>query len=662
MSLKFTKSQIEAFKSLGINSSEDLLYYFPYRYEVLEYLPYEKWKIDSKVVFQGTITNKPKINYFKGKTCLISFECSTDFEQLKIVTFNRPWLIKQLSIGQNVTIIGKYEGYNKVLAQTINALSLDEVLGIHPVYSLKDKIREKTFLQKVDDCLNEYQDKIQSFVPSEYLKKHDFPNKYEAIHQLHQPTNKQMLVESLNSLKYEEFFKFACLMFERRKHNFKTDENYEKNFDVQKVNTFIQSLPFELTKDQLQACNEILQDLANQSQMIRLLQGDVGCGKTIVSFVAMYAIALAGKQSVLMAPTEILAKQHYLNCKKLFENTPFHVGLLYAGQTTQERNDVLQGITCGNIQLVIGTHSLFQDTVNYNNLGLIITDEQHRFGVKQREKMVNKGQYPDILLMSATPIPRTLASTLYGDMNVSTLTETPNKEKVIHTTLINKNSFIPVIDQITKLLQQGNQMYVICPSIQEDSASRNVNTIYQNLSKYFENKFKVGLIHGQLSNEEKDQVQMKFYNHEIDILVATTVIEVGIDVKSANIMVIYDANRFGLSQLHQLRGRIGRGSQEGYCYLLTDSQEEEALKKLEIITHNSNGFDISTYDLMLRGPGEILGVRQSGLPEFVLGNIINDSKILDCAKQDCMEVMNHLEKYPEIEKYIVDNFDNNIVV
>ena len=396
---------------------------------------------------------------------------------------------------------------------------------------------------------------------------------------MHFPTDEASLQKGIDLLKYEEFFRFHCAMLQRRGLYRESDDRFAKSFDSKKIREFADKLPFELTDDQKSAVNDIIKDLRSSYRMARLLQGDVGCGKTVVAFIAMYAVYLAGGQSCMMAPTEILAKQHYANMVRMFADYDVRIDLLYSGLSAPERRAALERIASGETDFVIGTHALFQNDVEFKNLQLIITDEQHRFGVRQRQLLQDKGAYADMLLMSATPIPRTLATSLYGDLDVTTITQTPNASKKITTTLIRKNSFMAIVKQIEKLLDEGNQMYVVCAAIESgsDLTARNVTDVYHNLRTYFDGRYKVGLLHGQMDEEHKDAIQEGFRNHEYDILVATTVIEVGVDVKDANIMVIYDANRFGLSQLHQLRGRIGRGEREGYCYLLTDSQDEEAL-------------------------------------------------------------------------------------
>ena len=653
--IKLTPKRKEALAQLGINNTEDIINYFPYRYDRLEFLDYHQWELNSKVVVEGEVFSRPKVARFGRGKSVIHFELGNRQDVFRITVFNQPWY-RNLEIGEHLTIVGKYEGGNRILATQTTKDEMKELLGVKPVYSLKDKIKPKTFSKLVSDALEANKNDITDFMPSDIMRKYSFMNRYDALCNVHFPDDEKALRKAIDTLKYEEFFRFQLYMLYRRQQAFNRDERYRKVFDVTKIREFADRLPYNLTDDQKLAVNDIIRDMKGNYKMGRLLQGDVGCGKTVVAFIAMYACYLAGQQSCLMAPTEILAKQHYGNMKKMFADYDVRIALLYSSISTQERRELLSQIASGEINFVIGTHALFQSDVEFRKLGLIITDEQHRFGVKQRQLLQDKGADADVLLMSATPIPRTLATSLYGDLDVTTITQTPNAAKKITTTLIRKNSFMEIVDQIEKLLDEGNQMYVVCAAIDNSSdvISRNVNDIYKNLTQYFNGRYRVGLLHGQMPEEEKDRVQNSFARHELDILVSTTVIEVGVDVRDANIMIIYDANRFGLSQLHQLRGRIGRHEREGFCYLLTDTQDEEALKRLQVIVENRDGFKISYYDLQLRGPGDILGYRQSGLPSFNIGNVVNDADLLNRSRQDVQEILNRINdpQYAEVKKFL----------
>ncbi len=657
MEIKLTPKKREALEKLGIKEVRDILLFYPSRYEVIQNDPISEQKKDQQVIVEGKLSSNVRVSYFGVNRSVISFDIESGEDIYHITAFNQPWLNKN-RIGETLTVIGKYQGNNKIVSTKINKIPLKDQVGIKPIYNLKSVVTEKYFSNLLTQILEMYQGKIKDFVPKQLQDKYNLLSEYEALKNIHKPENQQKLDQAIKSLKYEEFLQFNLVMAYRKKENVQVNDKYSKKFQVKKVNEFVNSLPFKLTEQQQLALNDILNDLSSNKQMARLLQGDVGCGKTIVAFIAMYATSLSGKQACMMAPTEILAKQHYENLKKFFKDIDIKIAVLYAGQNANERKENLEMINNGQAKLIIGTHSLFQQSVDFSDLGLIVTDEQQRFGVLQRQALLDKGAYCDILLMSATPIPRTLAGSLYGDLDVSTITTSPNKAKKIHTILIKENGFFNKINEINKLLEQDNQMYVVCPLVEDNGEStRNVIDIYKKLKDYFEPKYKVGLLHGQMDSQNKSEIQDKFSKGDIDILVCTTIIEVGIDVKRANVMIIYNANRFGLSQLHQLRGRVGRGEKEGYCYLLTDSKDKQALEKLNVLVDNTDGFKISYYDLMLRGPGDILGIRQAGLPTFSLGNVINDNDLLIQSRNDAIEIINNLDNYPLIKKYLENKGD-----
>ncbi|MBR2891510.1 MAG: ATP-dependent DNA helicase RecG, partial [Bacilli bacterium] len=412
-------------------------------------------------------------------------------------------------------------------------------------------------------------------------------------------------------------------------------------------------IPFKLTNDQELAIEDILKDLESSSRMNRLLQGDVGSGKTVVAFVAMYANYLCGYQSSLMAPTEILATQHYNNLIKFFKDKKIKVALLTGSTSKKEKNEIYEGLENGSIHMVIGTHALIQDEVNYNNLGLVITDEQHRFGVNQRSNLKNKGNAPDILYMSATPIPRTYALSIYGDMDISSIKTMPNGRLPIETYLKKNSDMLDILNMMYKELKDNHQIYVIAPLI-EESEKIDLENVYELESKFnkaFKDIYKVGVLHGKMDPIEKDKMMDSFKNNEIQILISTTVIEVGVDVPNATMMVIFDSFRFGLSQLHQLRGRVGRNSLQSYCILISDYEKE----RLNILTETNDGFKISEEDFRLRGSGDLFGIRQSGDMSFRLADIKKDYNILVKAKEDSEEILNNIENYPLLNNLLHDN-------
>ncbi|MEF9967962.1 MAG: ATP-dependent DNA helicase RecG, partial [Longicatena sp.] len=493
-------------------------------------------------------------------------------------------------------------------------------------------------------------------IPDEYLRKYRLIPRKTALYYIHNPKQSEDIKQSLRHLKYEEFLKFQVVMQAMKEKEKNVVQGAQKHFSVEEVMELKKAISFSLTNDQQSVIDEILVDLKSDKVMYRMLQGDVGCGKTLVAAFGLYASVLAHSQAAFMAPTEILAKQHYQNLVTLFKDFDIKVEVLYASLKASEKKAILERLKHNEIDILIGTHALFQEDVSFYNLGMVVADEQHRFGVGQRRRLLEKGDKVDFLLMSATPIPRTLAISLYGDMDVSTIQELPKGRLDVTTTLIKSKSMSPILEQVLTLIDEGNQCYVVCPAIDknEDFDMRNVTDIYEGMKSSLGLKYHIGLLHGKMSAYEKDQVMEAFTQGNIDILVSTTVIEVGVDVKNANIMVIYDAHRFGLSQIHQLRGRVGRGDKAGYCFLLTSSKDKDSLARLNICVKTRDGFEIAREDLQLRGPGDILGTRQSGVPSFILGDVIQDANILEVARNDAKNILQNIDKIENIElkKYV----------
>ncbi len=631
--LKTTSKRIDILNTMNIYSMEDILYYFPYRYDIIE----ESYD-DNHMIIEATVISQPKI-FFKGKMSRMSFEVVDRYgSNYQVAIFNRHYLRAHLKLSTIITIIGKCQN-NRITASDIKIRPLKEIAGIHPVYSLKEGITQKSFLQYVKKAYQLLKDNLMTEVPEEYIIKHHLIHKDIAIYNIHFPESENDIKQSLKYLKYEEFLKFQLTM-QLTKLNRYSYNGVAKNIDVNKLQVFIMQLPFKLTHDQSVAVKEIVNDLRQPHMMYRFLQGDVGSGKTVVGAIALYANFLAGYQGALMAPTEILASQHYQTLSKFFENTKVKVSLLTGSLTNKEKNNIYEELANGQINIIIGTHALFQKKVNYHHLGFVITDEQHRFGVEQRKALKNKGQQVDFLIMSATPIPRTLAIALYGDMDVSTIKSKPAGRQMVETKFIESSSMKPILKHLKNYLASGGQCYVICPLVDESDKLevRNATQISQAMRSYFKEQYQIGLLHGQLKDEEKEDIMQQFVDNKIQILVSTTVVEVGVDVKNANMMIIYNAERFGMSQLHQLRGRIGRGDQKAYCYLMSNQASDEAKERLHYLENNQDGFDISMYDLKVRGPGEVLGEKQSGLPSFLVGDVLKDYHILEIAKDDaaCM--------------------------
>lgn len=641
---KITKSanKLAVLNALGIHEVRDLLTYYPTRYTVTVESSFDDFKKGEKVSFEAELVTPFKTTYYARNRSVTRFTVVYQEEELQVSIFNRSYL-KVPAGCDRVFITGKYDGNHKVTASNINFKPIEEQLGIFPVYGLKEGITQNELRKYIKKAIDLYEGKIVDVVPNRFLEKYRLVAKEKAIHNVHFPTSKEALEQALRHLKYEEFLKFHVSMQLGRKQDVEYLTKTNRCVDMNRVNDFVKLLPYELSNDQQKAVNEIIGDMRSSRVMYRLLQGDVGCGKTVVAQIAMLACVTSGYQAVIMAPTEILARQHYEGFKKLFPD--LNVCLLCGSLKSKERKEVLSDIETGKAQMIVGTHALFQDDANYHSIGLVVADEQHRFGVDQRRRLLEKGDAVDLLLMSATPIPRTLAISLYGDLDVSTIKELPKGRKTTLTKYIQHNSMSYILEEIIEYLESGTQVYVITPLIEESESLdvKNAIDIYDNLSKVLKNYGTVGLLHGRMSAEEKDKIMNDFVQNRIQMLISTTVVEVGVNVGNANVMVIYDSERFGLSQLHQLRGRVGRANQQGICYLLSNSKDENAIKRLKLMEKCTDGFEIATADLQMRGAGDILGKRQSGASGFVLGDIVVDSKILEVARNDAIDIVKNFD-------------------
>ena len=637
------KSKIEILKRLNINNLEQLQTYYPFRYNVIKKTDINNLQDEDKVIIDGIIETNPNVFYFSRKKDKTSFKLNTGLRLLNIVIFNRGFLKSKLNIGTTITVIGKYDKKNNnVVAQEIRLEKLEETPKIEPVYHITNGITGKQLNSIINKTIEE---EIKDYIPDYINEKYKLPNKKQAIKEIHNPTSIENLKKVRSKLKYEELFMFMLKINYLKNKNHK--EGLKKKIEYSKVEELINNLPFKLTEDQLKSVKDIYKDMVNTTQMNRLLQGDVGSGKTIVSFISLYMNYLAGYQGSLMAPTEILSIQHYNNIKKILPDLRIQ---LLTGKTKQkEKKQILEDLKNNKIDILIGTHSLISENVIYNNLGLVITDEQHRFGVNQRANLKNKGINPDILYMSATPIPRTYALTIYGDMEVSSIKTMPSGRKEVKTLLKSNNEIKEVLELMYKELKNNHQIYVIAPLIEtnEESEMENVYELEEKMNKAFGKLYKVGILHGKMNNKEKDEVMNDFIENKIQILVSTTVIEVGIDVKNATVITIFDSYRFGLSALHQLRGRVGRSDLESYCILISNKETE----RLNVLTKTTDGFKISEEDFKLRGSGDLFGIRQSGDMSFKIADLKNDFNILIKAKEDSKEfIENNLNK--EEYKYI----------
>ena len=636
--LKLTSKRLEVLHRLGLFTTDDLLMYYPYRYEAITTSAFSDWKIKDKVWFEGEVVQLPR-SWRKGRLVTTTFQVRSQEQILTITIFNRPWA-KSLNLNQILTIQGVYQGNSKVTAISYDTKPLAEHASITPIYSIKEGIRQKTLQTIIHSVLNQLQDEIIDDIPDEFRQAYRLLPLKVAYRCIHIPSSMNEVQIAVRTLKYAEFLRFFTAIQLMRSTDGIRIAKKPKIFSIKKIQQVIQSLSFEMTADQRDTLEKILYDMGSTHTMYRLVQGDVGCGKTVVATLALYAAFLSGYQGAMLAPTEILARQHYQSVNEVLAPFGVKTEVLYSALSSSKKKEILEDVASGKIDILIGTHSMIQDSVSFHNLGLTIADEQQRFGVAQRKSLKQKGEQVDFLLMSATPIPRTLAASLFGDMDVSTIETMPPGRITPVTKLVKENSFRTVLDDVKSLLVSGRQLYVICAAVDENEEyhARNVYDTTESIQKLFP-QYKVAYLHGRMSTDEKQEIMQAFNTNDIQILVSTTVVEVGVNVVNATGMIIYDADRFGLSQLHQLRGRIQRGSEQGYCWLLTASQEERVLQRLEVLVRSNNGFEISYEDLRLRGPGDILGTRQSGVPDFILGNIVEDTAMINQARKDALKVM-----------------------
>jgi ATP-dependent DNA helicase RecG len=628
---------------MNIFTVQHLFDHFPYRYEDYRLKDLAEVKHDEKVTIEGKVHSEPSLTYYGRKRSRLTFRLLVNRYLITIVCFNRPYLKNKLAINQIVTVSGKWDKHR----QTITAQEL--TLGPHkknheiePVYSTKGKLTSKGIRRFITMALQQYSEHIIENIPEPILHRYKLPNKRDAYRMIHLPLSQDDIKHARRRFVYEEFLLFQLKMQALRKFEREQAPGVQHNFSEQKVEQFIKQLPFSLTSAQERVVNEILTDMKSPYRMNRLLQGDVGSGKTVVAGIALYATVLSGFQGALMVPTEILAEQHAQSLTKMLSTFGVRTELLTSSIKGKRRKEILAQLQEGTIDVIIGTHALIQDEVNFYKLGLVITDEQHRFGVEQRRILRDKGENPDVLFMTATPIPRTLAITAFGEMDVSVIDEMPAGRKAVETYWVKHDMLERVLQFIDKELMKGRQAYVICPLIEESDKLdvQNAIDVHSMLVQYFKGKWNIGLMHGRLTSEEKDTVMKAFSNNEVQILVSTTVVEVGVNVPNATVMVIYDAERFGLAQLHQLRGRVGRGNEQSYCILLADPKSEVGKERMKIMTETNDGFTLSEKDLELRGPGDFFGKKQSGLPEFKIADMVHDYRALEVARNDAQKLIN----------------------
>ena len=630
----------ELLNKIKIYTVEDLLNYYPYRYDIIKRSDLSNLSDGDKIIIDGIVEGQPTTIYINKSLKKMIFRISTKTMILNITLYNRTHLYSDLKSGKEVTIIGKYNKLkNTVIVSDIRFGLLPPSAKIEPIYYTTEGLTVKQ-ISKFEAIALENDYDVIDLVPRYIEEKYNLMNKKSAIKNIHVPEDILLLKKARQRIKYEELFMYV-LKINYLKNKINNDNlAIERNIDKDKLDKFIKSLPFELTLDQDKAVNDIINDLSIKKRMNRLLQGDVGSGKTVIALIAVYANYLSKYQSALMAPTEILAVQHYEETKKIFSKFKLNIALLTSSTSNKDKKTIYEELENGKIDLIIGTQALIQENVKYKKLGLVITDEQHRFGVNQRDTFKGKGISPDVLSMSATPIPRTYALTIYGDTDVSSIKSKPKGRKEIITVFKKEKDITDVLEMMKKELELNHQIYVVAPMIdtESDSEKESVYDLEEKMNKAFGKISKIGIIHGKLDPKDKDKVMKDFEKNKINILISTTVIEVGVNVPNASMIVIFNANMFGLSTLHQLRGRVGRGDTQSYCVLVAKESEE----RLRFLENTSDGFEISEYDFQTRGEGDLFGTRQSGELGLKMANIKRDFKMLLKAKEDADEFINML--------------------
>lgn len=631
---------IDNLNKINIFTINDLINYYPYKYNFYNPSNINDTTDNVTLTINGIVESLPRIIYIRKNFNYLSFRVITSNKLINVTIFNRGFLKNNLTVGKEICLIGKYnKETNKFTASNILLNPLNTSI-IEPIYHLKGNIKNKPLNTLILNTLNKVN--IQNTLPNYIIEKYKFINENIALKQIHNPTNLTTLKQSKLHLTYKELFEFMFKINYLKLKRESDESNIIKTFDKDKLNELINTLPFELTTDQRKAIDDITNDFNSNKRMNRIVIGDVGSGKTIVAFLSIYANYLSGYQSAFLAPTEILAQQHFDNIKKIIKD--IKVELLTSSTTKSNRKKIIERLNSGDIDCIIGTHSLINEEITFKNLGLVITDEQHRFGVNQRKNLQNKGDSVDVLYMSATPIPRTYALTIYGDMDISEIKTKPNGRKEIKTKLYKEQDLKECLNIMLEEIKKDHQIYVVSPLVEENEENNlyDVEKLAEKLNIAFNNKIPIEILHGKLKNKEKETIMNNFKEGKIKILISTTVIEVGVDVKNATCMVIFNAERFGLSTLHQLRGRVGRNELTSYCLLISNFDKE----RLNVLVSSTDGFYISEKDFELRGSGNLFGTKQSGEMTFKLANIKNDIKILKQANIDT-------------EEFITNNIENN---
>ena len=656
-------ARAEKLSKLGIDTLADLLFYFPRDYEDRSrVIPIKDADPGETVTIKGEVYSIEKSRTRKSLELLkVTF---IDHSDAVIGSwFNQTYLAKNFSKGEEFYLHGKIsekswrqfkkKEINTPVYEAVDSENLIHTNRIVPIYTLTKNLNQKQLRSIIFRAVNNYADKLNDWLPAYLKRKYKLPHIGDAVREYHFPSGRDLFIKARQRLAFSELFLFQLrLMMEKNQYQIK--KGYSHPVSTELMADFLEELDFKLTSAQKKAWHDIAADLEKNVPMQRLLQGDVGSGKTVVAALALLAVISNKRLSLYMAPTEILAEQQYFTLQELFKNLPVNIGLITGSSSSGDKEEILERIETENLNIVVGTHALFQDDINYKNLGLVVIDEQHRFGVRQRQRLMEKGENPDLLVMTATPIPRSLAMTLYGDLDVSVIGEMPPGRSPVITYWRKRNKRRQIYDFVNQRIEAGDQAFVVTSLIEPSEEMPNlisVDELYQQLNERFLPDKNIGMVHGQMSAAEKQEIMKEFKQGKIDLIVATTVIEVGIDVPNATVMVIEDADRFGLAQLHQLRGRVGRGDKQSFCILIADPKTEEGIQRIEAMVASSDGFDIAEKDLEIRGPGEFFGTRQHGIDEFRVANLIQDQKILEIARDEAVKLTSKKgweKKYPDI--------------
>ncbi len=645
----------EYLSKLNLYTVEDLLFYYPYRYNFLKVIPIEDALEDENVTIKGIVDTEPRVIYISRSLNKMTFRINTGGYLVNVSIFNRSFYKNNLTLGRTINLLGKYDREHNTFTASDIKFEVINDFKIEPVYHLVKGLKSSGLSKLINECFNMPVD-VNDYIPSYLIDRYEFMDKLKATYNIHFPSNTSVLKKARLRAIYEEFFVFMFKMnYLKYKYNL-NNKGLAHRVDKNKVTEFIKSLPFTLTDDQSDAIDDIYDDLVSPKRMNRLILGDVGSGKTLVASIGMYINYLSGYQSSMMAPTEILARQHYATITDIFKDTDIKVSLLVGSLKKSEKNKIYQELLDGEIDILIGTHALISEGVKFNNLGLVITDEQHRFGVNQRSNLQNKGIMSDVLYLSATPIPRTYALTIYGDMDTSIIKTKPMGQKEIITKTVKEKDLKDVLYHMLEEIKNGHQIYVVAPLIEDEDGESDLNDVVK-LKKKFDSVFKENIrteiLHGKMKNEDKERIMREYKNGDIKILISTTVIEVGVDVKNSTMMVIFNAERFGLATLHQLRGRVGRNDIQSYCYLVSNRE----VPRLKVMEESNDGFYISEKDFELRGEGDLFGTKQSGDMVFKMADIKRDYKILLQCKKDATEFISDnfksdFKEYPQFKEII----------